>query len=939
MAQDEEEGKIELQSALQPFPRGNPGPGDPGGTIGDRWRPVSANASKTRVEGMPPGAVFYRCALQVNPHHYGQTYRGKSVGGDAADHVKAIVAKAVELGISVLAITDHNDVGSVPAFRAAAESLGVYVFPGFELASSEGIHVLCIYSPDTSQEQLGRFLGECGVTKTGSSAQLCGKAFTDLLATVRNQGGVTIAAHVTGEKGLLTTLQGQARIRAWQCDDLLAIQIPGTIDELPPDVRPIVENTNPEYRRAHPAEEQLALAVVNAKDVVQADTLDDLSASCWIKMSEVGVEGLRQAFLDPGSRIRLNPKKGTLEPEQHAELVSMSWQGGFLGGATVRLNPNLNVLIGGRGTGKSTIVESIRAVLGLDPIGDEARTAHEGILRHVLRSGTKISLRVRAHRPAVREYTIERTLPNPALVKDDGGGVSNLSPIDVLPRVEVYGQHEISELTKSREKLTRLLDRFVEPDDAVPKRRAELKRELEKSRRGILDTKRELAQIEERLASLPGLEETLKQFQEAGLENRLKEQSLLVREERILGSIPERLAAFREALDTLQQGIPIDRTFLSAKALDQLPGKAVLGRLNPLFEELDRALTSIAKSLEEALQRAERGVGEVRTAWNTRKQEVQAAYEKILRELQKSRVDGEEFIRLRRQIEELRPLRERQQQARSLEKNLADRRRKLLAEWEDFKAGEFRRLDRAAKSVSRRLHDRVQVEVTAAGDREPLFDVLRKDVGGRLSEAIETLRGVADLSLTRLVEAARRGASDLVKTFAITQAQAERFAKADHEVLLRIEELDLPPTTAIRLNTAPLGEPPVWQALEALSTGQKATAVLLLLLLESDAPLIVDQPEDDLDNRFITEGVVPRMREEKQRRQFVFSTHNANIPVLGDAELIVGLTASGEADGGQARIAPQHVGSIDAGSVRELVEEILEGGKEAFERRRRKYGF
>ena len=114
---------------------------------------------------------------------------------------------------------------------------------------------------------------------------------------------------------------------------------------------------------------------------------------------------------------------------------------------------------------------------------------------------------------------------------------------------------------------------------------------------------------------------------------------------------------------------------------------------------------------------------------------------------------------------------------------------------------------------------------------------------------------------------------------------------------MRIEELELLPTTAIRLNTAPAGVPPSWQGLDELSTGQRATAVLLLLLLESDAPLIVDQPEDDLDNRFITEGVVPRMREEKRRRQFIFSTHNANIPVLGDAELILGLTPSGEAEG------------------------------------------
>ena len=81
------------------------------------------------------------------------------------------------------------------------------------------------------------------------------------------------------------------------------------------------------------------------------------------------------------------------------------------------------------------------------------------------------------------------------------------------------------------------------------------------------------------------------------------------------------------------------------------------------------------------------------------------------------------------------------------------------------------------------------------------------------------------------------------------------------------------------------------------------------------------------------------MREEKQRRQFIFATHNANIPVLGDAELILGLQATGEAGQGHAEIPPEHMGSIDDRAVRELVEEILEGGKEAFEMRRLKYGF
>ena len=114
---------------------------------------------------------------------------------------------------------------------------------------------------------------------------------------------------------------------------------------------------------------------------------------------------------------------------------------------------------------------------------------------------------------------------------------------------------------------------------------------------------------------------------------------------------------------------------------------------------------------------------------------------------------------------------------------------------------------------------------------------------------------------------------------------------------------------------------------------------MLLLADDDSAPLVIDQPEDDLDNAFIADDIVPRLRSEKQRRQFILSTHNPNIPVLGDAEQIIRLSAEGEAvDGGRATVLPEHKGSLDRSSVREVLEG-LEGGKEAFERRRRRYGY
>ena len=897
------------------------------------------NSLGVKARTPPGGARFYRCALQVNPHHYAHTYRGQAPEGDALDHAREIVDKAERLGIEVLAVTDHNSVAGIAAFRSASLHRDVRIFPGFELSSSEGVHLLCLYAPETTDDQLGRYLGELGIRDTGPSTELATKTFSAILHAVRSQGGIAIAAHITNDGGLFNVLSGQARIRAWQDENLLAVQIPGVIEDLPQNIRSFVENRNRDYRRPHAPAEGLAIAAVNAKDIVAPGDLDLPFATCWIKMQEVTIDGLRQAFLDPGSRVRLNPKEGHFAPDEHMEIATVGWEGGFLDGLTVHLNPNLNVLIGGRGTGKSTVVESIRSAIGLDPIGDEARKAHEGIVRQVLRNGTKVSLLVRVRRPGSREYRIERTIPNPPLVREASGEVLHRTPIDILPRLEVYGQHEISELAKSPDKLTRLLDRFVAQDESLSRQKTSVRRDLERNRRALCDVRTEIGSIEERLAALPGLEETLERFQEVGLEERLREQSLLVREEQVLGALPRRLASFREALELLQRELPIDLAFLSKRALAELPGRDILSQATRAFSELEAEMMRLAEHMAAALTRADHGIEQVQIAWDARRQRVQTQYEKILRELQKSRVDGEAFIHLRRQIEALRPLQERLALLRRLEKEHADRRRTLLAGWEDLKAAEFRTLDRAASEVSRRLRNRVRVQVTGAGNREPLFELLRDVIGGRMSEAIESLRRTPELSLPQFVDACRSGATKLRDAYGITPGQAKRLADGGAEVFMQMEELELAPTTTIHLNTASAEEPPTWQPLEDLSTGQKATAVLLLLLLESGAPLIVDQPEDDLDNRFITEGVVPRMREAKQRRQFIFSTHNANIPVLGDAELIVGLSAAGEADSGRARIAPEHTGSIDSRSVRELVEELLEGGRKAFETRRRKYGF
>lgn len=881
---------------------------------------------------LPNGAHFSRCALQVNPFEYVQRNSKATTFSSEADYNLAIVEAAQEAAIDAIAVTDHYRIKSGAGLIAAAESAGISVFPGFEAVTKEGVHFLCFFEIGTDLERVDRAIGECGISYASELSPLGKHDVGELLELAADWGGLCVAAHIASAGGLLRQLSGQSRAAAWTDERLLAAAVPGPTWTPPKDLRAILDNSDPTYRRRNP------VAQIAAKDVSAPAEFQSDGHSTWIKMSEPSLAGLRQAFLDPESRVCLDTE---LDPEPRTEIRAIRWDGGFLDGCVLHLNDDLNVLVGPPGAGKSTVVESVRYVLGLDSVGDDSQLSHQGIIQKVVRNGTRVSVLLHSHRPSPNDYLIERTVPNPPSVRQASTGkILDVRPSELVPQMQVFGQHEISEVARSPDKRTRLLERFVAADKRRGSRQASVRRDLAESRSQLLRARGEINGARERLAALPGLEETLRRFREAGVEERLRERSLLVREERTISTASERVTALESLQRDLIAELPIDRAFLSAKALADLPGRDTLAGLDAALETLTSDLEAVSTSFDDALSRAGNGIQAVRDRWEQRRQEVEAEYASILRELQKSQVDGSEFIELRHQIEELRPLREQVAALEETVKALRQKRQELLLEWEDLKAEQFRDLEKAAKRVSGQLRPRVRVTVAAATEREALFAFLRERVGGRLRETFDVLQQRAGLSLTELADAWRAGPGELSKRFSIPQPQAQRMTDADPEVVIELEELELSPTTEVELNVAREGDAEQWRRLEDLSTGQKATAILLLLLLESDAPLVVDQPEDDLDNRFIFEGVVPRMREEKRRRQFLFSTHNANIPVLGDAELIVGLSADGEAgDDGHAHVLAGESGSIDMASVRGLVEELLEGGHEAFELRRLKYGF
>jgi ABC-type arginine transport system ATPase subunit len=263
-------------------------------------------------------------------------------------------------------------------------------------------------------------------------------------------------------------------------------------------------------------------------------------------------------------------------------------------------------------------------------------------------------------------------------------------------------------------------------------------------------------------------------------------------------------------------------------------------------------------------------------------------------------------------------------------------RRNLLAELSDLRDQRLRVLQEAARKLNRKLDGKLKVLVQPEADRSALkrflLDCNLEGVGEKRLSWVEEM-GV--LTSSSLAVSIRKGKDALASELELTPMVAEALSRISASRLMELEELKLGNQVEIQLNVAHEAAQSDYRPLHRLSTGQQCTAILHLLLLENADPLVVDQPEDNLDNAFIAERIVRELRKAKTQRQFLFATHNANIPVFGDAEWIGVFQSTRD----KAVLGAEQQGSIDVAAIRTHVTDILEGGKEAFLRRKEKYEF
>ena len=877
-------------------------------------------------------ARFWKCALQVNPAGYIE-YRGEDHGLTEEQYNNELLRICQEEGIKILGLADHGNVDAVDEIRKLMNENDMIVFPGFEIASTEKAHFVCLFPEDTGKDQLNRYLGNLELLDPDSGVRPSRLGAEELLRKVDEIGGLSYAAHCTNDSGVLYRKLNHV----WKCDHLKAAQIPGTIDDLKNDegyaFRQILLNKEPQYKRSKP------IAIINAKDVARPDDLLNSKASCLIKMTKPCFASFKQAFLDPDSRVRLN---SDVPEKYYSKIESVRFVGGYLDAIGIEFSEHLNAVIGGRGTGKSTLIESLRYVLEKRANGKMAEKQHDEIIKENLgKEKGRVEVAIRSSTMTGKRVVVSRRYGESTIVKDEAGNVSTFSPQELLPRLEIYGQNEIYEIAQDQQGQLKLFKRFLDVDSSMlDSRLLEISAKMNKNRSDLLGAQQHLADIEDEVSKLPKLLEQVAQFKELGLEEKLKIVPKLEQEKRLSKRVGSELEELEESLAGFKEHAP-DTTYLSDAALEDLPHAEKLRQIKTILDGLENDFKPLISDIENIISGAKGKIDNFQTELQTDIETEETNLAKAFGEIpsfegRSGKEIGIQFQALLKEIERIRPkealLKTRQTRLGELQRVRAS----LLAEMSEARADRSAILQQALKKLNNKLQGKLKLTVAPEANRRPLLEYLQTcNMEGVGPKRLAWVESVEDFSPVRLVSLIRKGPVELSSAgWGVTPTVAEALCKLKPSQLMEIEELELPDTITIELNVAHEGAEN-YRPLNKLSTGQQCTAILHMLLLENLDPLLMDQPEDNLDNAFIADRIVTELRSAKIARQFLFATHNANIPVFGDAEWI----GVFKADENRAMLPSTAQGAIDLPEIQKEAAEILEGGKMAFIQRKEKYGF
>jgi DNA repair exonuclease SbcCD ATPase subunit len=610
--------------------------------------------------------------------------------------------------------------------------------------------------------------------------------------------------------------------------------------------------------------------------------------------------------------------------------------GGFLPGLSVSIPQGLTCIIGARGSGKSTLVEAVRFAL----CGISAAPKHcADLIQANLAGGALVTITALAD--GSNRYTLKRGLKQSPVLQTSDGRAINTVDLDrgtFLP-LDAYSSIEIEAIADEAlgHRRRHLLDELrSEQMQSIHLSLAESARALETNADRIRTARRttedlteqieELRDVRARLGALaPSDRESAEDFVQLS-----RQQQLDNREIAKLDSADLDLKTFEEAVERLRT--KAQNVFAARLAEEQSANADTLRRYDELLAASMAPVEKHFSAIQAKIHEAQDTLAQARK----RISEIHTSHAGDLARLSALNQAASEQARVRasleQQVAKLEALEQQRVELNAESKALFERRKSLKTDHILMRDRVSTMRDEVASELQHEAGERVRIRVMRNADYLSYQQMLMEGLKGarvrNQNELLATLMQLRPEQLAQLIQSNDLDSFEEVTHFGTERSRKILDAFRESVDPLTLEIIAIEDRVAIELNVATSGRPHFKDASD-LSRGQKCTALLPILLARRDNPLIIDQPEDNLDNHFIFETVVNAVQRMKKRRQMIFITHNANIPVLAEAELVLVMTSDGRIGAIEKR------GSVD--ECREQIIDLLEGGREAFELRSKRY--
>ena len=890
----------------------------------------------SEVSKLDNGACFLNVDLHI--HSYGASHDVK----DTTMTPQAIVDSAVKQGLRVIAITDHNSNRNVDAAIAHAQQYHggqILVVPGVEVTTAHG-HLLVYFAPEQTAD-LAKFLSRLDlIGEMGDDNTRTAKSMADTIAEADKLGAICIAAHIDREKtGFEMFAPG---FQNWKKDIICSPGLYGLECDSPDALLWYSEThdtssagiertkifSDRENVQGLAARHHLAhIQGSDSHSMKRFEHQDPIKPWSRIKLTELSFHALRVALIDPTARVRAC----AAVPRSIPRVRGIALTGGFLHQEAIHFSDNLNCFIGGRGTGKSTAIRAVAYAFGLNNEFGEYENCPESVIVYC-EDENGVQYR----------YTRTRSGEIEVKAKEDNS-ISDVPPDSF--RIEYFGQGELSKVAEDPLKHPQLfqdfLDRHTNLTDLIESETTLVSRLRENAGR-LQPIENSFGNLEAKEKSLGDIQTKLKVAEEGKLRDVVSKQSQLASEKAIRDSLEETATSYTQGWNFSSMQRDFDQLVSTAGTCTNDPAsQKAIAETRAAFETTNQTI----KQLETQLNSA---VGNCAITLRKLANDLKVSHQRMTAEIAAKIAE----LRARGQATDLVGLTALLQQKSTLATEIAaikqrsqervqcrDERQKLRTELAAIRVKMTDRRKAQLKGINANLAATIRdytvfVRYDDAGITTEFQEFLQQKMHGtylqdNLIESVCSRISPSDLADLVL----DRNHQKLAVTAKVSTEWAEKIgAKLWYwAILYDLQSLAKPPKPIITVRTksTPPRDIPVFQ----LTDGQRHTILLTIAMLaDTNVPLVIDQPEDDLDNAFIFSSIVTTLRAIKERRQVILVTHNANIAVLGDSELLLPMCRENDC----GKVVKR--GSIDSKHTKQEVQNILEGGPAAFLRRKEIYG-